>query len=176
MKPEALKHAMYFGLMLGLVFALNFFLSTLNNGWFTALQWVVTLAIPYLVYRLTVDCRDRVSGGAISYGAALWYGTQLFFYAALISAVFKFIYFKFLNPEYLPNMINESLKILDELNMLSGELTEEQVRQLLTPLYVTMQYIWMDVIMGVLVSLVTAAFAKKDKSIFDTDIPQTNNQ
>ena len=73
-------------------------------------------------------------------------------------------------------MLNESLKILDELNMLSGELTEEQVRQLLTPLYVTMQYIWMDVIMGVLVSLVTAAFAKKDKSIFDTDIPQTNNQ
>jgi hypothetical protein len=36
-------------------------------------------------------------------------------------------------------MLNESLKILDELNMLSGELTEEQVRQLLTPLYVTMQ-------------------------------------
>ena len=176
MKPEALKHAMYFGLMLGLVFALNFFFSTLHNGWFVLLMLFVTFTIPYLVYRLTVDCRDRVSGGAISYGAALWYGTQLFFYAALISAVFKFIYFKFLNPEYLPNMINESLKILDELNMLSGELTEEQVRQLLTPLYVTMQYIWMDVIMGVFVSLVTAAFAKKDKSIFDTDVPQTNNQ
>ena len=176
MKPEALKHAMYFGLMLGVVFALNFFFSTLHNGWFVLLMLFVTFTIPYLVYRLTVDCRDRVSGGVISYGAALWYGTQLFFYAALISAVFKFIYFKFLNPDYLPNMINESLKILDELNMLSGELTEEQVRQLLTPLYVTMQYIWMDVIMGVLVSLVTAAFAKKDKSIFDTDIPQTNNQ
>jgi len=53
---------------------------------------------------------------------------------------------------------------------------EEQMRQILTPLYVSIQYIWMDVLLGVFVSLVTAAFAKKDKSIFDTDIPQTNNQ
>lgn len=176
MKPEALKHAMYFGLMLGLVFALNFFLSTLNNGWFSALQWVITLAIPYLVYRLTVDCRNRVVGGSMSYGMALWYGIQLFFYAAIISAVFKFIYFKFINPEFLPNMLNESLKVLDELKMSSATVGEEQLRQLLTPLYVSMQYIWMDVLVGVFVSLVTAAFAKKDKSIFDTDIPQTNNQ
>ena len=55
-----------------LVFALNFFLSTLNNGWFAALQWVITLTIPYLVYRLTVDFRNRVSGCSISYGTALW--------------------------------------------------------------------------------------------------------
>lgn len=176
MKPEALKHAMYFGLMLGLVFALNFFLSTLNNGWFAALQWVITLTIPYLVYRLTVDCRNRVSGGAISYGAALWYGIQLFFYAALISAVFKFIYIKFLNLDYLPYLVNESLVLLDKFNLLSGDFDEEQVRQLYTPLYVTMQSIWSNVFVGVFVSLVTAAFAKKDKSIFDTDVPQTNNQ
>ena len=137
---------------------------------------VVTLTIPYLVYRLTVDCRDRVSGGVISYGAALWYGIQLFFYAALISAVFKFIYIKFLNLDYLPYLVNESLIILDKLNMLSGDYGEEQVRQLYTPLYVTMQSIWSNVFVGVFVSLVTAAFAKKDKSIFDTDVPQTNNQ
>ena len=176
MKPEALKHAMYFGLMLGLVFALNFFLSTLHSGWFVLLMLFVTFTIPYLVYRLTVDCRDRVSGGVISYGAALWYGIQLFFYAALISAVFKFIYIKFLNLDYLPNLVNESLIILDKFNMLSGDYGEEQVRLLYTPLYVTMQSIGSNVIMGVLVSLVTAAFAKKDKSIFDTDVPQTNNQ
>ena len=119
MKPEALKHAMYFGLMLGLVFALNFFLSTLHSGWFVLLMLFVTFTIPYLVYRLTVDCRDRVSGGAISYGAALWYGIQLFFYAALISAVFKFIYIKFLNLDYLPYLVNESLVLLDKFNLLS---------------------------------------------------------
>ena len=60
--------------------------------------------------------------------------------------------------------------------MLSGDFGEEQVRQLYTPLYVTIQSIWSNVFVGVLVSLVTAAFAKKDKSIFDTDVPQTNNQ
>ena len=76
----------------------------------------------------------------------------------------------------MPYLVNESLIILDKLNMLSGDYGEEQVRQLYTPLYVTMQSIGSNVIMGVLVSLVTAAFAKKDKSIFDTDVPQTNNQ
>lgn len=176
MKPDSLKHAMYFGLLLGLVFSLNFFLSTLNNGWFTALQWLVTLAIPYLVYRLTVDCRERVHGGAMSYGVALWYGIQLFFYASLISALFKLVYFKFLNPDYLPNVLNESLRILDELNLSSGKEVEDQVRQLFTPLNVAMQYIWMNVFLGLLVSLITAAFAKKAKSMFDTDTSQTDNQ
>ena len=176
MKPEALKHSMYFGLMLGIIFSLNFFLSTLNSVVFSALQWVVTLSIPYVVYRLTIDCRDRVNGGVMSYGLALWYGIQLFFYAAMISSVFKFMYFKFMNPDFLPNMLNESLKVLDQLDMPLNMVNEEQMRQILTPLYVSIQYIWMDVLLGVFVSLVTAAFAKKDKSIFDTDVPETNNQ
>lgn len=176
MKPEALKHAMYFGLILGVIFSLNFFLSTLVGVWFTSLQWVVTLSIPYIVYRLTVDCRERVCDGAISYGVALWYGIQLFFYAALISAVFKFIYFKFLNPEYLSNMLGETLRLLDELKVSSDTFNEEQMRELMTPLYMSMQYVWLDVFLGLLVSLVTAIFAKKEKSLFDTQTLSTDNE
>lgn len=175
MKPEALKHAMYFGLLLGVIFSVNFFLSTLTGVLFTSLQWVVTLSIPYIVYRLTVDCRNRVCGGAVSYGVALWYGIQLFFYAALISAVFKFIYFKFLNPEFLPNMLGETMRLLDELKISSDTFDEAQMRELMTPLYMSMQYIWLDVFLGLLVSLVTAIFAKKDKSLFDTNTLQANN-
>ena len=104
-----------------------------------------------------------------------WYGIQLFFYAALISAVFKFIYFKFMNPEFLPNMLGETLRLLDELKISSDTFDEAQMREVMTPVYMSMQYIWLDVFLGLLVSLVTAIFAKKDKSLFDTNTLQANN-
>lgn len=166
MKPDALKHAMYYGLILGLIFCLNFFLSTLKGTAFSILQSLVTCAIPFVCYWLTIDCRRRVCNDTMSYGMALWYGIQLFFYASIIAAAFKFAYFKFINPEFLPNLINESLKLMEEMHLPGVSTSANQIEEVLTPLNFALQYIWIDVFIGIFVSFVTAAFAKKDKSLF----------
>lgn len=166
MKPDALKHAMYYGLILGLIFCLNFFLSTLKGATYSLLQMLITCAIPFVCYWLTVDCRKRVCNDVMTYGGALWYGIQLFFYASLISAAFKYIYFQFINTDFLPNLIDESLNLMDELNLSSGA-DSKQIRTLLSPLNFSIQYIWINVFLGILVSCVTAAFAKKDATPFD---------
>ena len=101
MKPMILKHAMYFGLLFGLRFSLNFYFSTIEAVIPNVLSWVLVLLMPYVAYRLAVDCRERVCDGVISYGTALWYGIQLFFYAALVAAVFKLIYFNYISQKTL---------------------------------------------------------------------------
>lgn len=164
MKPTALKHAMYFGLMLGLAFCLNFFLSTRSSALCNAVSWMIVVLVPYAAYRLTVDCRERVCGGRMSYGEAFFYGMQLFFYAAMVGAAFKLLYFKYINPDFLPNMLDESLKLMELLNMPIGEAEMGELKRVMTPVNMSLNYIWLDVAAGTLVSLVVAAFARKNKA------------
>jgi len=177
MKPDALKHAMYYGLFLGVIFSLNFFLTTFKSVPLSILNSLVTCAIPFISYWLTVDCRKKVCEDVMTYGAALWYGIQLFFYASLISTAFKFIYFSFINPDFLKGLIHESLRLLDEMNLKSFA-TAEQMQELLTPMNLSLQYIWINVLIGIFVSFITAAFAKKSAPPIennDTNTIQPNN-
>ncbi|MGM9745895.1 MAG: DUF4199 domain-containing protein [Paludibacteraceae bacterium] len=162
MKPMILKHAMYFGLLFGLLFCLNFYLSTIEAAISNALSWVLVLLMPYVAYRLTVDCRERVCDGVISYGMALWYGIQLFFYAALVASVFKLVYFNYINPDFLPNQIDQTLKLMEQMQMPFGATEVSELKKVVTPVNMSLNYIWLDVMAGVFVSLFTAALAKRE--------------
>lgn len=164
MKPTALKHAMYFGLLLGLAFCLIFFLSTRHSTWCSALSWTIIVLVPYAAYRLTVDCRERVCGGVMSYSEAFLYGMQLFFYAAMVGAAFKLLYFKYIAPDFLPRMLDESLKLMEQLNMPLGDVELSELKRMITPVNMSLNYIWLDVLSGTLVSLVVAVFARRRTS------------
>ncbi len=174
MRPTALRHAMYFGLMLGLLFCINFFLSTRSSAFCSVASWTLMVLIPYIAYRLTLDCRERVCGGRMSYGEAFLYGMQLFFYAALVGAAFRLLYFKYFDPDFLPRTIDESLCLMEQLNMPLGEVETSNLKQMMSPVNMSLNYIWLDVLVGTLVSLVVAAFARK-KGSADSD-SQIQNQ
>ena len=135
------------------------------------------LRVLYRLYLLLTVDAEKVCEDVMTYGAALWYGIQLFFYASLISAAFKFIYFSFINPDFLKGLIHESLRLLDEMNLKSFA-TAEQMQELLTPMNLSLQYIWINVLIGIFVSFITAAFAKKSAPPIennDTNTIQPNN-
>lgn len=174
MRPTALRHAMYFGLMLGLLFCINFFLSTRSSAFCSVASWTLMVLIPYIAYRLTLDCCERVCGGRMSYSEAFLYGMQLFFYAALVGAAFRLLYFKYFDPDFLPRTIDESLRLMEQLNMPLGEVETSNLKQMMSPVNMSLNYIWLDVLVGTLVSLVVAAFARK-KGSADSD-SQIQNQ
>lgn len=167
MKPESIKHAMYYGLLLGVVFIANFALSLSGNAVLQALQWLVMCAIPWLVYAVARKCRDELNGGVMSYGQALWYGIQLFFYASLVSSAFKYFYFRFINPEFLKNLFNQTMTLMEQLKMPVTDELYEATKSLMTPIDMALQYIWVNVMIGFFVSLVVAFFVRKNKSIFE---------
>ena len=166
MKAEALKHAMNYGLGLGLLFFLNFFVG-MFPGW-NFLQILFWIAIPIVGYKLCVNCREKIYGGVMSYGQVVWYNFQLYFYASLVSAAMKVFYFKFINPQYLSDLIEQVAAVMDGMSLPNVEEMVSLLYQVYTPLNFALLNMFFTVtVIGVIVSLITAAIVYKKPSLFD---------
>ena len=109
----------------------------------------------------TIKFRDDYSGGFISYGRALGFGTLASFFAALISAVFAFVFYKMIAPDAL----NE-LRIAAEINILetTPNVTDQQLDlavRMISPFMIALTYLFSYTFVGFVFSLVTAAFLKR---------------
>ncbi|MFP4467369.1 MAG: DUF4199 domain-containing protein [Bacteroidales bacterium] len=109
----------------------------------------------------TLRFRDEYSGGFISYGRALGFGTLVSFFAALISAVFSYLFYTVLAPDAL----NE-LRIAAEINILetTPNITDQQLDlaiKMVNPLMMALTYLFSYTFVGFVFSLVTAAFLKR---------------
>ena len=163
MKTDAIKHAMYFGLLLGLLFSVNFWTQASANAMVNSLQLVFVFLIPYVVFVVMKHCRDNVFDGRISYRKAFFYGIQLFFYASVVSAAFKYVYFKFIDPTYLKNLKNASMKVLESLNYSTSEELLLASEEVFTPINMSLQFIWTNMFLGVFLLIVLSAIVKKEQ-------------
>lgn len=158
---------MNWGLLVGLVFCLNFWMDTIP--FLSWMQYVIIPAEVYLIYRLARHCRDTELDGYATYGQMLWYIVQLALYASLISALFKYLYCKVLVPDFLDNQIGMMLSLAESLPTLvaQADTLETTLRQVLTPLNMAIQGMWVNLISVFFVGLVLAAFLRKEKTPFD---------
>lgn len=63
-------------------------------------------------------------------------------------------------------MYEETLKVMKTFKFTVNDAMIEQTKSMLKPATYTLVYIWTNVLMGLIVGLVMAAFIKKEKSIF----------
>lgn len=160
------RHAMNFGAIMGLVFSINFLITTMKSLAF--LQYGFVVVIIYLVYRFVVHCRENVMDGVMSYGSALWYVMQLFMYGSMISALVRYVFYMYIKPDFLENQLNETIQALQGTPMaevITGDVYQQTV-ELMTPLNMALQAIWVDLILGLLLGLVIAGVVKKAESPF----------
>jgi len=167
MQPNILKSAMLNGLIMGVVFSLNFLLSISKIPSLTLLSYVVVTFILVGMYKLSIRFRDVECEGVITYGKAYSFILLTFFFAAIISSVVKYVYFQFINPAYLEQLLQDSMKALETLKFPIDEAAYEQMGKMMKPASFTLQYIWLNVLMGSFVGLIMAVFIKKEKSIFE---------
>jgi len=169
MQPNILKSAMLNGLIMGVLFSLNFLLSISKIPSLTLLSYVVVTFILVGMYKLSVRFRDVECEGVITYGKAYSFILLTFFFAAIISSVVKYVYFQFINPDYLEQLLQDSMKALETLRFPIDEAAYEQMGKMMKPASFTLQYIWLNVLMGSFVGLIMAAFIKKEKNIFEKE-------
>jgi hypothetical protein len=108
--------------------------------------------------------------GYISYGSALWYVMQLFMYGSMISAMVRYVFYQFIKPDFLQNQLNETMQALQSTSMadmISGEVYQQTV-EMMTPLNMALQSIWLNLILGLLLGLVIAGIVKK-QDIFKSE-------
>ena len=166
------RHAMNFGAVMGLLFSLNFLVTTVKSIAF--LQYLFVIVIIYCAYRFVVHCRENVMNGAISYGSALWYNMQLFMYGAMISALVRYVFYSYIKPDFLQNQLNETLMVLQGTpmaEMISGEVYQQTV-EMMTPLNMALQAIWLNLMLGLLLGLILAAIVKRSENPFADKIEE----
>lgn len=163
------RHAMNFGAIMGLVFSINFLITTVKSLAF--LQYGFVVVIIYLVYRFAVHCREIVMDGVMSYGSALGYIMQLFMYGSMISAFIHYLFYMYIKPNFLVNQLNETMQTLQGTPMvevITGDVYQ-QTLEMMTPLNVALQSIWLNLILGLLLGLVMAGVVKRNKDPFLTN-------
>ena len=116
---------------------------------------------------MAMQFRDTECNGIITYSKAFSLILLTFFFAAIISSVVKFVYFQFINPDYLDQMFQETMKVLNKMKFPVNDEMINQTKSMLKPVNYTFVYIWTNVFFGLIVGLIMAAFIKKEKSILE---------
>jgi len=171
MQSNVYHAAMKYGLLMGVLFSVNFLFSISTTPFVALLSYLLIAFILVLTYRFAVAYRDKDNGGTCTFGQAFFFIFLLYLFAAIISSVVKYVYFKFIDVNYLSELLNKSSAIMQQIQeQFKLEVPDDyydSMEKMMNPAMYTLQFIWVNAILGGLVGLIMAPFVKKSKSIFD---------
>jgi len=155
-----------FGLAILVINLLIYVLEMYDSTLMTIVSSVV--GIGGLVYGIK-KYRDEVCGGTISYGSALGYGVMIALFASIIVAVGNYAYWGFVDDGFLQFKLEEQENEFYESGLPDDqiEMSMNMTAKFLTPGMASIFGIIGQVIFGFILSLIAAAFLKKDPDSFD---------
>lgn len=153
-----------------------FFPLGLTNPFLLFLFLGLTICVPFMAYYYTKMYRNRVCGGAITFSHAWSFTTLIYFFAALLTFVAHYVYFRFIDHGYILNtyesMINEVFA-QSSISELKGY--EKPIRDIITqmrtlsPFEHAFNLFFQNIEIGVLLAIPTALFVMRRT-------PATNGQ
>jgi len=169
-KNSIYKNAANYGLILGLAIVIyTLLLHFLGAGQNKVAGWGTFVFTAVAIYVGTKSYRDKMLEGYISYGRALGSGMLIVVFASLIQAVFNYSFFAYISPE----SMQEMFVAMEEAMLETGtpedqiEMSVEMMKKFTTPLSIAISGIFTSAFVGLIISLVTAAFVKNEKNIFE---------
>lgn len=157
------QFAMEAGAYMGLYFVVKFIFAvlSLNYPFCNVVSTIMLLFVPLVVFFMMRRFSNQNEGG--SYFSQLWMmGILLFFFVSLISGLAQYIYYVYINPEYIKSQLSAAVTLLESLNMTSDPSLLEAVKTGLeqgnipSPMAVVIQQMWVNVFFGSLLSAVMA--------------------
>jgi hypothetical protein len=164
------RNAMKFGAITGMALFIVFVLVNIMGGQPGAGQNFIHYLILITGITLgTKSFRDQELGGQISYSTALWSGTQIAFFCAVIISFFMFIYLKFVDSSMIEKILQQTEQQLIEKEMSDSDIekTMNMTRKFTNPGMMAVFGVLGNTFMGFLFSLVIAAILKKGNRNFD---------
>ena len=158
--------AMWHGLFLAAFLVLRFFImvnsdaNTILNIIFIAL----TIGVPFVAYYLGKDFKKKTDE-ELTYRNFYSHGFFMFFFASLILAAVEYVYYGFINTEFITEQYNTLLQNIEILKQTMPDSTqlEEIVNSspIPTASQMAMQNIWMYSFAGIIISLINAYILNK---------------
>jgi hypothetical protein len=167
-----LKSSATNGAILGLISILFVVITYMTGDIYTGSTWLnllgIAVSIAALIY-LALNYRKTVCGGYITYGNAFIYCWLTYIFAGVISVAFMVLLQTVIEPDYMEKMADVQREM-----MLKQGLSDSQVEQSMaiaakfrTPLFVAIAGLVGNALVGLVISLITAIFVKKDRPVFE---------
>lgn len=168
-QPSMLKSALNYGAILGLALValtmIPFLMDDYENKIFQYISYVVMIGGLYWSIK---SYRDKERGGFISYGNALGFGVLVSVGFAILTAVFSYIYIKFVDDTILQFMAEETRRQMEDRNM--GDAEMEQAMQMASSFtsagFISFMAFIANVFIGFVISLVLGFVLKKESESF----------
>lgn len=170
------RYAANYGLILGAYLAVFYIIQIIapNIKILNLVNSISILFTPFLCYHLTKKFRDKALGGYIKFSSSWSFGVWLFFFAGLIMAVVYFIHFQIINPDYISDVFNQSMLMLESMNYPKDQLDILAKNGFPTPLEMVFSYLFAYVIIGAILFVFISPFVVK-KNPDDSGIKFTND-
>lgn len=168
-KKPLLIPAIQAGVIIALVLIIySIAIYLLNLSEVKSLQWISFILLIAALVFFARKYRQEQMGGYISYGKTLGFSTLSLLFASLLSAVYTFVFFKFID-----NKAIQHLKDITEEKYYEMNMSEEQINQammvldkVMTPVGLTISGFFNTFLIGFLVILITSIFiAKKERTL-----------
>ncbi|MFO7613371.1 MAG: DUF4199 domain-containing protein [Bacteroidales bacterium] len=172
-KPSAFVVSLGYGVILALaliVFSLVLFLLELQQKPGLAYLSYVILLIGIILAQ--INFRNKHMGGYIEYGKVFTIGLLTSLVVAIIMGIYTYVFFKFIDP----GAMEEAMALAEEKMMERGlsDMEIEQgmsmVRKFQTPEIYTTFAVLGNFIIGIVFSLITAIFVKKENQGLDQPV------
>lgn len=158
--------AMWHGLILAIYLVIRFFfmVSSADSTILNLLFIFITIGVPFVAYYLGKDFKKKTDE-ELTYRNFYSHGFFMFFFASLILAAVEYVYYGFINTEFITEQYNTLLQNIEILKQTMPDATqlEEIVNEspIPTASQMAMQNIWMYSFAGIIISLINAYILNK---------------
>lgn len=168
-KPTLQEHAMRYGTLMGIFWTLKFVLFPLgmHSPLLLVAFFLLTLIVPVVGFFFVRQYRDRECQGSIGFSQAFLFGSFMYLFAALFTAVTHYLYFRYLDNGLIIGTYQDMLTQMEQIATGSMQPSIEQFQQALdvisalSPLDLTMQLITQNIFYCTLLALPTALLVRR---------------
>lgn len=159
---------MWHGLILATYLVVRFFfmVSSADSTILNLLFIFITIGVPFVAYYLGKDFKKK-SNEELTYRNFYSHGFFMFFFASLILAAVEYVYYGFINTEFITEQYNTLLQNIEILKQTMPDATqlEEIVNEspIPTASQMAMQNVWMYSFAGIIISLINAYILNKKR-------------
>lgn len=162
-----IKSSVNSGLMLGLVLVIYSVSLFILDLWLNTWLGLVSFAILIIGVIYATKVYRTALGGFISYGQAFLVGALAVLVAGGLTTIYTYLFYTLINPEAIEQVIEKSLEMLENFNIPEEALDKamEELTDGTTVSSTVINGFFTNVVVGVIISLISAAVMKKDKDM-----------
>jgi hypothetical protein len=168
-KPSLVIMSLGYGVIIALaiiVFSLILYLLDFSQG--SGLEYLTYLILLAGIFLTQINYRNKYLGGYIAYGQAFKLGMLTSLFLAIIMGVYTFVFFNFIDPGAMEEgMVMAEQRMMDQ-GMSDMEIEQGMAiaRKFQSAGMFTFFAVAGNFIIGIIISLITAAFVKKEDAGF----------